>query len=52
LYGAETGTFRSVDYKYLEGFEMFWRRMEKVSQTDCVKNEEVKSMGKGIFCIK
>ena len=41
LYGAETGTFRAVD-KQLESFEMScWRRMEKISWTDRVRNEEV-----------
>ena len=42
LYGAETGTFREVDQKHLESFEMWcWRRMEKISLTDRVRNEEV-----------
>jgi hypothetical protein len=42
LYGAETWTFRKVDQKYLESFEMwFWRRMEKISWTDRVRHEEV-----------
>jgi len=42
LYGAETWTLRAADQKYLEGFEMwFWRRMEKISLTDRVRNEEV-----------
>jgi hypothetical protein len=42
LYVAEIWTLRKVDQKYLESFEMFcWRRMEKVSWTDCVRNEEV-----------
>ena len=42
LYGAGTGTFRSVDQKHLESFEMrCWRRMEKISWTDHVRNEEV-----------
>jgi hypothetical protein len=42
LYGAETWTFRKVDQKYLESFEMWcWRRMEKISWTDRVRNEEV-----------
>jgi len=42
LYGAETGTVRSVDQKHLESFEMWcWRRMEKINWTDHVKNEEV-----------
>jgi hypothetical protein len=40
LYGAETWTFRKVDQKYLESFEMWcWRRMEKISWTERVKNE-------------
>ena len=31
-----------VDRKYLESFEMwYWRRMEKVSWTDLLRNEEV-----------
>jgi hypothetical protein len=30
VYGAETGTLRAVDQKYLESFEMWcWRRLEK-----------------------
>ena len=42
LYGAETGTLRAVDQKHLECFEMWrWRRMEKVSWTDYMRNEEV-----------
>ena len=42
LYDAETGTFRAVDQKRLESFEMWcWRRMEKISWTDYVRNEEV-----------
>ena len=42
LYGAETWTLRAVDQKYLESFEMWcWRRMEKISWTDHVRNEEV-----------
>ena len=42
LYGAETWTLRPVDQKYLESFEMWcWRRMEKISWTDHVRNEEV-----------
>ena len=41
LYGAETGTFREVDQKHLESFEMWcWRRMEKIRWTDRVRNEE------------
>jgi len=42
LYGAETGTLRAVDQKHLESFEMWcWRRMEKISWTDHVRDEEV-----------
>jgi hypothetical protein len=42
LYGAETWTLRKVDQKYLKCFEMWcWRRMEKISWTDRVRNEEV-----------
>jgi hypothetical protein len=42
LYGAETWTLRTVDQKNLERFEMWcWRRMEKISWTDHVRNEEV-----------
>jgi len=41
-YGAETWTLRAVDQKHLESFEMWcWRRMEKMSWTDHVRNEEV-----------
>jgi len=37
LYGAETWTLRAA-----ESFEMWcWRRMEKISWTDHVRNEEV-----------
>jgi len=39
LYGAETWTLRAVDQKHLESFEMrCWRRMEKISWTDHVRN--------------
>jgi hypothetical protein len=42
LYCAETWTIRAVDQKHLESFEMWcWRRMEKISWTDHVRNEEV-----------
>jgi len=42
LYGAENGTLRAVDQKHLESFEIWcWRRMEKISWTDHVRNEEV-----------
>jgi hypothetical protein len=42
LCGAEKWTLRTVGQKYLESFEMrCWRRMEKISWTDRVRNEEV-----------
>ena len=42
LYGAETWTLRTTDQKRLESFEMWrWKRMEKISWTDHVRNEEV-----------
>jgi hypothetical protein len=42
LYGAETWKLQAVDQKHLESFEMWcWRRMEKISRTDHVSNEEV-----------
>jgi hypothetical protein len=42
LYGAETWTLRKVDQKYLQSLEMWcWRRLEKISWADCVRNEEV-----------
>jgi hypothetical protein len=42
LYGAATWALRSVDQENLESLEMWcWRRMEKISWTDHVRNEEV-----------
>ena len=42
FYGAEIWTLRTTDQKYLESFEMWcWRRMEEISWTDRVRNEEV-----------
>jgi hypothetical protein len=42
LYGAETLTLRKADQNCVESFEMWcWRRMEKISWTDRVRNEEV-----------
>jgi hypothetical protein len=42
LYGAETWTIATVDQKHLESFEMWrLRRIEKISWTDRVRNEEV-----------
>jgi len=40
LYGAETWTLRATDQERMESFEMWcWRRMEKISWTDHVRNE-------------
>ena len=42
MYGAKIWKLRAVDQKHLESFEMWsWRRMEKISWTDHVRNEEV-----------
>jgi hypothetical protein len=42
LYGAENGTLQVLDQKHLESFEMWcWKRMEKISLTDHVRNEAV-----------
>ena len=42
MYGAETWTLRAADQKYLESFEMWcWRKMEKISWTDHVRNDDV-----------
>ena len=42
LYGAETWMLQAADQKHLESFEMWcWRRMEKISWIDHVRNEEV-----------
>jgi len=42
LYGAETWTLRAVYQKHLESFEMWcWRRVEMISWTDHVTNEDV-----------
>jgi hypothetical protein len=41
LYGAETWNLQKLDQKYLESFEMCWRRIEKISWTDRINNEAV-----------
>jgi hypothetical protein len=41
-YGAKTSIPRKTDQKSSEGFEMWcWRRIEKISWTDHVRNDEV-----------
>jgi len=54
LYGAETGTLRAVDQKHLESFETWcWRRMEKISWMDHVRNEAgLESRSRGISYMK
>ena len=57
LYGAETWTVRKVEQKYLVGSEMCsGRRMENISRTDRVRNEDVEyyveSRKTGIFYVK
>ena len=37
----ETWSLRKVEQNYRESFQMCWRRMEKISWTDRVRNEEV-----------
>jgi hypothetical protein len=42
LYGAETWTLRAVDQRHLDNFEIWcWRRIEMISWTDHVRNEDV-----------
>jgi hypothetical protein len=42
LYNAEILKLRKLDHKHLESSKMWcWRRMEKISWTDRVRNEEV-----------
>jgi hypothetical protein len=42
LYDAETWTLRAVDQKHMESFEIWcWRRMEKISWSDHVRNEVI-----------
>ena len=55
LYGDENWTLRKADQKYVESSEMWcWRRMEKISWTDHVRNEEVllRVMSRGISYMK
>jgi hypothetical protein len=42
LYDAETQTLGKVDQKYPRSFDIWcWRRIEKISWTDLVRNDEV-----------
>ena len=42
LIGGENFTLRAADQKYLESFEMWcWRKMQNISWTDHVRNDEV-----------
>jgi hypothetical protein len=42
LYGTETWKLRKIDQKYVESFNVWcWGRMEQISWTDRVRNEEV-----------
>ena len=41
LCGAESWILEKVGLKYPDIFEMCWRRIEKIGQTDHVRNEEV-----------
>ena len=48
VHDAESWTLLKVDQKYLECFEMWrWRRMEKISWANHVKNEEATQRVKG-----
>jgi len=50
FYGAGIWTLWKIDQKYLESFEMLCKRkLEKISRTDHVRNEEVlqESMRRG-----
>jgi hypothetical protein len=53
LGGWKTWTLRATDQKYLESFEMWcWRRMEKISWTDHVRNEEVVFRVERTMCLR
>jgi hypothetical protein len=46
LYDAQTWTLQKVNQKYLENFEMWWwRRMEKISWPNHVRNAGVLHRG-------
>jgi hypothetical protein len=42
FYGAKIWTHCNVDEKYMQSFKMwYWRKMERISWTECVRNEKV-----------
>jgi hypothetical protein len=46
--GAETWSLQKINQKYVESFKMWpWKRLEKISRTDHVRNEEVLQRVKG-----
>jgi hypothetical protein len=48
MYGAKNWTLRKITQKLLGSYETWsWRRMEKISWTDRVRNEEVLHRVKG-----
>jgi hypothetical protein len=52
LYANISWTLRAADQKYLESVEMWcWRRMEKISWTDHVRNE-IEARRRGISCVQ
>jgi hypothetical protein len=51
LYGAENCILLKVEKKFPESIEMwYWRRMDKISWTDHVRNEEVLQSQGGKEC--
>jgi len=51
-YGSETWTLRKEDIKCKQAFEMWiWHKMEKISWTAHVSNEEVSSLVKEQRCL-
>jgi hypothetical protein len=48
LHGAETWTLRKIDQKYMESYEICcWRRIEKISWADLVRNEVLHRVKEG-----
>ena len=47
FYGAETWTLQKINHKFLASSETWcWRRVEKISVSDRVRNEELLLRGK------